>query len=478
MLRAIRSPKSILTLGDILSMEERSTNAFRVLLASDELDVESKATASLLETRGYDCVRCRADARLLQSRMRDEVSVLLYLTRDISSFFESELDKLVQHFPEIPCIVLSKKPNAIVAQRAVSAGVFWALSIPFYDEELLHLVARACVVHELSVDNKVLRSLLEGQGTAAKARFTGTSLRMQELMANAEKVASLSSTILLTGESGTGKTTLARHIHSVGPRASKPFVLVSCGAIPRDLIEAELFGYVKGAFTGAAVSRPGSFELADGGTLFLDEIGELPLELQPKLLNVLQDRSVKRIGDTKSQSVDVRVIAATNRDLEVMCEDGEFREDLFYRLHVLAMEIPPLRARVEDIRFLAKLFLSEIALAQGVEVPPLGPSALQALERYSWPGNARELYNVLERAVAFSNGGILDEKSLGIKEKMRRQASGVDSIDLSSLSLAEIERLALEATLRACGGDKRAVAERLGVSLKTVYNKLKRHELQ
>jgi transcriptional regulator with GAF, ATPase, and Fis domain len=241
---------------------------------------------------------------------------------------------------------------------------------------------------------------------------------MKELLDNAEAVAALPSTLMITGESGVGKSLLARHIHYSSPRSNKPFVCVSCPALPRELLESELFGHEKGSFTGAHLQRIGKFELAQGGTLFLDEIGDLPLDLQPKLLNVLQDREIFRVGGSKAVEIDVRVIAATNIDLQDKIDEGEFREDLFYRLNVIALELPPLRKRPEDIETIVGYVLERLSKDRGLDKPiRLDKEALSLVKHGAWPGNVRQLDNTLERAAAFRKDGIITA------EGMRRDAA-------------------------------------------------------
>jgi transcriptional regulator with GAF, ATPase, and Fis domain len=276
--------------------------------------------------------------------------------------------------------------------------------------------------------------------------------------------AATSATVLLSGENGTGKEMLARAIHQESPRASGPFVAVSCAALPETLIESELFGHEKGSFTSATQSRKGRFELADGGTLLLDEVGDLSPGVQVKLLRVLQERSFERVGGSKTLSVDIRLIAATNRDLEKEVEDGRFRQDLFFRLNVVPLSLPPLRERVEDIPILAAHFAAKSALKYGHPVPELSPRLVDVLQEYDWPGNVRELENLMERLVVLSNG-----EPLGLEfvpEKMLKILPGLNAHDESTLegAVEAVKRKMILSALQAEGGNKVAAARKLGIS--------------
>ena len=287
----------------------------------------------------------------------------------------------------------------------------------------------------------------------------------------------MKSTVLLSGESGVGKELIAEAIHHQSPRRPKPLVKLNCGALPEGLIESELFGHEKGAFTGAIQQRKGRFELADGGTIFLDEISEIPPATQVKLLRVLQDGEFERVGGTQTLKVDVRVIAATNRDLEEEVAEGRFRKDLFYRLNVIHMVIPPLRDRVEDIPLLALHFLDKFCLEN--DRPPMGfsPEAMRALKSHAWPGNIRELQNVVERAVALCTGNMVEFEDL--PDEIRRHSPEDDKIVLPvGSSMDEIERQAILQTLKKTGGDKELAARLLGIGLATLYRRLKEMELK
>lgn len=303
--------------------------------------------------------------------------------------------------------------------------------------------------------------------------MVGNSRALREVIAQAERIAASSADVLVEAESGTGKELLARHIHRLSPRRNKPFVAVNCAAFPETLLETELFGHTRGAFTGATEAKPGKFELAHGGTLLLDEIGEMPLNLQPKLLRALQEREFERLGDTRTVRVDIRVIATTNRSLKELVAEGSFRSDLFYRLNVIPLSLPPLRMRPEDIPLLVDHFIAK-HLGNRASAPQFTASFLARLQRYSWPGNVRELENVLRRVLALAPADEIDEEALG---DLGTDRNGNDSSLRAGLSLRDVEKKLLELTLQATMGNRSQAAELLGVSIRTIRNKIRDYEL-
>ena len=313
-------------------------------------------------------------------------------------------------------------------------------------------------------------------GTGPQLEVVADSEAMQAVVAQAGKVAALDSTILLTGESGVGKGMLARYIHASSDRREQPFVTVSCPALPRELLESELFGHEKGAFTGAVRRRRGKIEAAKGGTLFLDEIGDLPIDLQPKLLNVLQDRQFQRLGGEETLQADVRIIAATNLDLDQRMREGQFREDLFYRLSVIPIEVPPLRERLEELRGLSASMLGRMAQQGGRRKIKLSKEAIAAMQAYDWPGNVRQLENVLERSAAFCDGGVIEARDLPGAVRGSKPSGRVPA-GIGGIALSDLERESLIQTLKICNGNKAETARRLEITEKSVYNKLKRHGL-
>lgn len=403
------------------------------------------------------------------------------------------LKEIHSSHPNIPVIVTSSTASIKESVRFLKNGAFWFIEKPFDQEELRLRVLEAC----RSSRNTTLRDATPKSAAQShapqfkqvKKEFStlGDSIPMMRLSERARKVADLESTILISGESGTGKSMLARIIHAEGARSHAPFITLSCAAIPRDLLESELFGHEKGAFTGAVSSRLGAIELAEGGTLFLDEVGDLPLELQPKLLTFLQDRTFRRVGSSREITANCRIIAATHLNLETLCREKKFREDLFYRLNVLPLQVPSLRERPDDILTVAQKILLSISRKRGSITASLSHDAAKALTDYSWPGNVRELENVLERATAFMEGTVLtcDDIELptvhGVKKrgdtlvsKSEPYLQATEVITLAGLSLDEIERTALLQTLQACKWNKTMAATMLGISIKSIYNKMER----
>ena len=384
--------------------------------------------------------------------------------------------------PATQVIVVTAFATAETAIAAMRQGAYDYLTKPFKIDEIGVVIDRALEKRQLLSDNVLLREEL--QGRFRLDRLVGKSEPMQRLFALISKVATTRTSILITGESGTGKELVAQALHHLSgePRANGPFVAVNCGAIPEALLESELFGHLKGAFTGADRDKRGLFEAAHGGTILLDEIGELPAQLQVKLLRALQERRVKPVGATAEREIDVRVIAATHRDLEAEVERGAFRRDLFYRLNVVEIQLPPLHARREDIPILAEHFLRKHAAALAIPVTAITPDALKALCDYDYPGNVRELENLIERAVTLSSGARVDRTALPELLPRRRgiaTRTGVASapafpeegVDLDRM-LAELERDLINRALERCGGVRKRAAKILGISFRSLRYRL------
>jgi DNA-binding NtrC family response regulator len=361
----------------------------------------------------------------------------------------------------VPVVVITGSTSKHAALEAIKRGAYGFFQKPFDNDEVLHIVRQAVRVRRLEQEITRLRDELSG--TRGFSHLIGGA-SLEKTIKQARAVAATSATVLLIGENGTGKEILARAIHEESPRANGPFVGVSCAALPESLIESELFGHEKGAFTSALQARKGRFELADGGTLFLDEIGELTPVVQVKLLRVLQERAFERVGGTKTLTVDIRLIAASNRDLEAEVEAGRFRRDLFYRLNVVPLTLPPLRQRQEDIAELAKHFATRCAEKYSRPKPELEPRLIEALQEYEWPGNVRELENLMERLVVLSSGPTLGLEFL--PEKMLRVLPDASTSDESTLegAVAAVKRKMIVSALQSEGGNKVAAAKRLGIS--------------
>jgi two-component system, NtrC family, response regulator HydG len=376
--------------------------------------------------------------------------------------------------PDLDVILLTAFGTVEEAVIAMKEGAYDFMTKPFRGEQLLKIVAKALERRDLIEQNRVLQRQLED--LRGKGQVIGGSPAFRRMMTLVDQVADSSATVLIQGESGTGKELVARAIHERSPRRSGPFVAVNCAALPETLLESELFGYEKGAFTGAGARKEGRFELADGGTLFLDEVADLSIVTQPKILRVLQEGEFERVGGTKTIRVDVRIVTATNQDLGQMVREKRFREDLYYRLNVITTNVPPLRERREDIRVLAQHFLRVYAAKNNRKLDGLSDEAVRRLEAYAWPGNVRELENVIERGVVLARGSIMEltdlpEEIVGATPL----PEGVLSVRIGT-SLAEVERRLLEETLRATKGNRTLTAKLLGIDPKTVYRKLGRAE--
>lgn len=370
-------------------------------------------------------------------------------------------------------IMMSAFGGEDAAIEAMKEGAYDYLSKPFRADEVVLILRKA-------EEREQLRSRVASL-EAELARRTDTDVvsespAMRDIMDLLSRVAPHTSTVLITGDSGVGKEVIARALHRMGPRRDQPFHAVNCGAIPEHLLESELFGHVRGAFTGADVDKIGLFEEADGSTLLLDEIGEMPMSLQVKLLRVLQDGEIRRVGDTRTKKVDVRIVAATARNLEQSVAMREFREDLFFRLNVIRVVVPPLRERPEDLEALIGVIIEKLSERMGFAVS-VEPDAVARLRQYDWPGNIRELENVLERAAVVSVDGVVGVDHLGGLDSPRVSASTSDVPESLAEAVQNAEREALEVALSAAGGNRRQAAETLGVSLRTLFYKLKQHGL-
>jgi len=373
----------------------------------------------------------------------------------------------------VDCEVLLLTGHGTIATAvdAIKRGAFDYVAKPVDPPRLHHLLERA--FEKLTARRELfrLRRVLQNEGWFDS--MIGNSPRMAALYVQIDQVAPSAASVMITGESGTGKELVARTIHQRSPRAGQAFIPVNCAAIPENLLESELFGHEKGAFTGAIATRQGCFELADGGTLFLDEIGEMPTPLQAKLLRALEERRFRRVGGSQEVVVDVRVIAATNRDLEQARREGVLREDLYYRLNVFHLDLPPLRDRGEDRLLLAQHFITEFARREGKPVVGLDNEARVAIMRHDWPGNVRELRNAMERAVIVARGSVLGPETL--PPTVRGGATGYEPVLLPGMTVEDAERQLIFLTLERTGGNKTRAAKLLDISLKTLHNKLRRY---
>ncbi len=385
------------------------------------------------------------------------------------------LAKVHKRVPTLPVIVITAYGTIESAVEAMKQGAFDYITKPFNRDELRLTLEKAIKMRRLEQENVELRA--EVTDRYRFESIIGSSEKMKEVLNLAGRVAASDANVLITGESGTGKELLAKGVHFNSQRANGPFVAVNCAAIPEALIESELFGHVKGSFTGAVRDKEGKFELADGGTLFLDEIGDLRIDLQAKILRALQEREVDRVGGGKPVSVDVRVIAATNKDIERAVKEGAFREDLYYRLNVITLFIPPLRERKEDIPLLVNHFLKKFIRDTDVH---MDASALAALTAYGWPGNVRELENVIERALVLKRGPLITREEL--PEKLKKEKMGVEDIILNvpeqGISLEELEKSLIIKALKKHKGNQTRAAEFLGITRPTLIYRMEKFRLK
>ncbi|CAN5821311.1 sigma-54 dependent transcriptional regulator [soil metagenome] len=381
--------------------------------------------------------------------------------------------------PTLPVILMTAQVSLQSAIRAVNEGAFYYLQKPFANDDLVAICRRAAESRLLKRENQVLRTEIrrrERGGTGGPP--IGTSPIFTDVLRLAEAVAPSDSTVIISGESGTGKEVLARYIHELSGRVGGPFLSINCGALPESLLESELFGHVKGSFTGAVRDKDGLFVAAKGGSFFLDEVGEMSPATQVKLLRALQEREVIPVGATEAVPVDVRIIAATNRDLDEEIRRGTFRSDLFYRLNVITLHLPPLRERPEDVLVLAEHFLARFAGQRGKEPPSLSPQTLEALQTHDWPGNVRELENALERAVVLSDGDEIPVTALPVRITERASLPLISNRLPPNPSLEIIERAYIHWVLQSEGGNKSRTAEVLGIDPSTLYRKLIRYGME
>src|SRR5262244_1267572 len=375
----------------------------RILVVDDEEKLRRVIELHLLSA-GFDVDKTRSAEEAI--RLVDRADMVITDLK-LPAMDGIELLKLIRRQNAVvPVIIMTAYGSVETAVEAMKAGATDFLLKPFSLDQLMQVVQKALEVRALRDENRQLRAELGRRYEFDN--IIGRSEPMQEIFATIERVAPTRATVLLTGESGVGKDLIARAVHFHSPRRDRPLVKINCTAIPENLMESELFGYEKGAFTGAQTSKPGKFEQADTGTVFLDEIGDVPAPIQVKLLRVLQEREFERLGGTKTLKVDVRLIAATNRDLRAALEDGTFREDLYYRLNVVPIDIPPLREHKEDISELVEHFFARFARDNGKEFSKITPAALKVLTEYHWPGNVRQLENIIERAMALSSNEVID----------------------------------------------------------------------
>ncbi len=451
------------------------------ILVVDDDDAHRGMLRTMLRSWGYT-VEEAADGdnavALVHEKAFDVVLTDVRMTRMDGI---SALKGILAYNPALPVVLMTAYSSVETAVEALRLGAYDYLIKPLDFEALRHTLEQAIEHSRLSVENRELRRQLTD--AAARPDILGRSQAIKDMLQIISTVAPTEATVLITGESGTGKELVARALHEGSARAARPLVTVNCAALAENLLESELFGHEKGSFTGADRRREGRFMQANGGTLFLDEIGEMPLPLQAKLLRALPQREVQRVGSDTPITVDVRVLAATNRDLRREAAEKRFREDLYFRLNVISIEVPSLCRRSEDIPLLAAHFLQRFAERNRKNIKGFAPQALDSMLRYSWPGNVRELENAVERAVILCNGDLITGRELPASvvdapAAATTAAAPEGDISLAGLSLDTVERRAIEETLRQTGDNKSEAARRLGITRATLHNKLRKYGLE
>ena len=456
--------------------------ADRILIVDDEEGLR-RVLSIMLSKEGYEVTAASSAAEALETFERELYDVVLTDIK-MPGMSGIELLKAIQELdPTVPVIIMTAYASLDTAIEAVNQGAFHYFVKQAKNEEVKLVVRRALELRNLRRENKALRH--EIKKTLKPRQIIGQSPRLAEVFETVRKVATSDSTVLLCGESGTGKELFAREIHNASPRATGPFVSINCGALPENLLESELFGHVKGSFTGAIKDKEGLFSVAQGGTFFLDEVGETSVTIQVKLLRVLQEREIIPVGGAKPSKVDVRVVAATNADLEREVERGTFRPDLFYRLNVIPIVLPPLRERREDIPLLVQHFLNQYCESSGRSLLEVEDATLSALCEYGWPGNVRELENVIERGVILEESDRLTVGSLPdrVLDRTPVRAPGSGGVpapgdDGRSGTLEDVERDYLLQVLEQCGWQKKRASDVLGINSSTLYRKIQRYGLQ
>jgi len=448
-------------------------NKPNVLVVEDE-ELMRSILRQLLEDVGCNVLTADSAENALEIFPASEIAVTLTDIKMSGMDGLELLDRIKSIDEEAIVIIMTAYSSVDSAIAALRKGAYDYVTKPFVNEDLLQTVKNAILTRELFRENRVLRREIDKR--YGFSEIIGKSEALQEVFRIVEKVAETNASILIQGESGTGKELIARAIHFNSGRAGKAFLAVNCGALPESLLESELFGHMKGAFTGATADKKGLFRAADGGTLLLDEIGEMPQQLQVKLLRALQEQEVMPVGSSKPVKFDARIIAATNKNLETEVAENRFREDLFYRLNVIEISLPPLRARREDIPLLTKHFIAKIAREQNANEKPITREAMAAMMGYNWQGNVRELQNAVERAFILSNDEITPEN---LPPKIRvNTENNFEMRDPEGLrpTLEEMERRYISEILASVGQDKTDAAEILGIDLSTLYRKLKRYD--
>jgi DNA-binding NtrC family response regulator len=448
----------------------------RVVIADDE-ETARRSLGQILGEDGYEVTLAADGEEALRLVARESPDILLTDLKMPLMDGQELLARVRQAYPDIAVVIMTAHGTIRSAVKALREGAEDYLTKPIDVEELEHLLEGIMKRRRLVTETRLLRERLDEKYSFEA--IVGRSSQMLEVFRLVDQVAPSQASILVTGESGTGKELIAQAIHQRSPRREAPFVKVSCAALPETLLESELFGHERGAFTGALARRPGRFEIAAGGTVFLDEIGDIPMGMQVKLLRFLQERQFERLGGNQTLTVDARIIAATHRDLKGLTQEGRFREDLYYRLNVIEIPLPPLRSRTHDIPLLVDHFVRTYAAANRKEIQGTSQAALAALVGYAWPGNVRELEHAVERAVILARGPLLDLDLFPTLPHPEAGPSQQENVPLiPGASLDEIEREAIHRTLESVSGSTKRAAAILGISPRTIQYKLKRYRVR
>ena len=450
-------------------MSEKS----RILVVDDE-ESHRIMLRAVLKEEGYEVSEASDGTEAVKAVEQEPFDLILLDIRMRTMDGIEALGEIRKISPLVPVLIMTAYASVKTAVEALKAGAFEYLTKPLDIDELKILIEKALELYHLRAENIALKERLGDRFNFSK--IIGRSPKMKEVFDTLSLVAPTDATVLILGESGTGKELVANSIHHNSPRASQPFIKVSCAALPETLLEGELFGHEKGAFTGAIARREGRFQLAHRGTIFLDEVGEMSVTTQTKLLRVLQEKEFEPLGSTRTVKADVRVIAASNKDLEREVKEGRFREDLFYRLNVVPVSLPPLRERKEDIPALAAHFFAVYREKNRKELKDISGKAMDLLMRYDWPGNIRELENCMERAVILARGEIIAPADLPLTIQALSRDREIQGLNLpSGISLQEVEKALILKTLEDTGGNRSRAAEILGINRRTLQNKLKEY---
>lgn len=454
-----------------------------ILVADDEPTIREIISQVLGKNEGYTVDTASTGTEAIEKIRSNYYDIVFADLRMPGADGIEVIQELKRQSPESEGVIITAYGTISVAVEAVRAGAYDFLTKPFHIEEIKLIVQKILQMKSLKQENIYLRKRI--QEYSRRPSIIGKSAAMQEIFRLINVVAESDATVLIRGESGTGKELVAREIHYKSPRANMPLVTVNCAAIPEELLESELFGHVKGAFTGATSTRIGKFEYANGGTIFLDEIGDMSPRLQAKILRIIEEREFEPVGSVKTVKVDVRILAATNKDLEQALQRGEFREDLYYRLNVVPIRLPPLRERVEDIPYLIRHFISIYNKKAGGAVEGFTPQAIEILQKYHWPGNVRELENLVEQMIIIHQKGMIDVDDLPLQYRPKEES--IKGFDLEALQLGHtinlnqvmstIESNLIKRALKRAGGVKSKAAELLGIKRTTLIQKMRKYNI-